>query len=95
MSEHEPGAQPEPRPDATTPDATDSQAAARAVRDVLEMRDLWSAELEAAWAEWSRTFPHVDEATLQELRKAFARGFSNVRKQPLLIVVPPKQPPPK
>ena len=74
--------------DAHPPDLSRAQAAAEAVRGALMLRSQWTAELEAAWAEWSRDFPHVDESTMQRLRAAFEAGYGDKRGVPLVILIP-------
>ncbi len=57
------------------------------MREALRLRKQWTSELEAAWSEVSRVFPHVDARTARLLREAFAAGYQNERKLPLVIVI--------
>lgn len=56
-----------------------NQNAARIVRESTAESDGPSADLEAAWAEWSRSIKKVDERGMTLLRAAFEAGWDSGR----------------
>lgn len=54
----------------------ENENAARIVGEATASQDSLPADLEAAWAEWSKGIKNVDERGMTLLRAAFEAGYS-------------------
>ena len=85
---------PAPEPQRESRPAHSYGETVRAIREALQLRDEFAADLETAWAECSARLPNLDEAMRQRLRAAFESGYREVRNPGRVVLVVPLKPKP-